>query len=183
MIHPEFFEHQGEQYALTHLQATQFSLLLQEHKNNPELEILIDIRYSNHCYSEGEPDIEGRECDFYDHNNWPRWFNPGRHETSLLLPGLVQEIHKKKCLFTGKHNWLVIEVQTLEGERVPFHVYFAIRKNKHVDNCLYITIESAYLKTRGDNSPHRHGSMDRTAFAMLARKTLAGQPVRRPRRR
>lgn len=182
MRHPDSFEHDGKTYDLLHLQPTQFSLTLQAHKDNPELVILVDLRYSNHCYTEGATDVGGREHDMLDHNDWPRWFCPGRHDTSLLLPDLVQELHKKKCLFTGKHNWLVVEIQTREGERVPFHVYFAIRKNKHLDNGLFVTIESAYLKTRGENSPHRHGGMDRTAFALLARKTLSGQGIKRPRR-
>jgi hypothetical protein len=89
-------------------------------------------------------------------------------------------MHTKKCLFTGKHNWLIVEIESNNSSSVPFHIYFTIRKNKRMENGLFIFIESAYRKTKGGNIPHRRGRMDRTAFAMLARKTLAGESVRRP---
>jgi len=183
MRHPPFFEHKGERYDLTHLQPIQVTLTLNAHKDNPELELVIDVKFSNHCYSEGEPKTAGTPHDLVDHNNWRRWFCPDRHASSLILPELITQFPTKKCLFTGKHNWLIIELTGENGEFHNFHVYFTLRKNTAVDNGLLLFIESAYKKTKGDNSPKRRGRMDRTAFAMLARKTLEGKSVRRPLKR
>lgn len=183
MIHPPFYEHGGNRYDLSHLQPTQVNVTIQAHKTNPELELLLDVRFTNHCFSEGEPKTAGLPHDFVDHNCKPRWFCPDRHSDSLLLPELINQLPTKQCLFTGKHNWLVIEMKGSNGVFVPYHVYFTLKNNQDIDNGLKLFIESAYKKTKGDNSPKRRGSMDRTAFAMLARKTLAGEKVKRPRRR
>lgn len=183
MNHPPYFEHGGSRYDLAHLQPTLVNVTLQPHKENPKLELMLDVRFTNHCYSEGAPKIAGTAHDFLDHNGWPRWFCPARHADSLLLPDLIAQLPTKKCQFTGKHNWLVIELMGDAGVFVPYHVYFTLKNTPNVENGLKLFIESAYKKTKGDNSPKRRGSMDRTAFAMLARKTLAGEKVKRPRGR
>ncbi|MFK5950944.1 MAG: hypothetical protein QM500_19505 [Methylococcales bacterium] len=182
MNHPPFLEHNGKQYTLNHLEDTQIELTLQAHKTNPELELTIQLSYTNHCYTQGTTE-NSEPHDMEDHNGWPRWFNLERYETSLLLPEFVKQIHKKKCLFTGKQNWLVIELKESSGISVPFYLVFSLWNNKEVENGLHLNIVSAYKKTEGDNAPHRGGSMDRVAFAMLARKTLEGKSVKRPRRR
>ena len=186
MIHPDEYNHGGEIYDLSHLKPVEVNITLSAHGNNPELAIVLNVRYSNHCYSEGEAAIAGQAHDFVDHNDWPRWFSVERHKSSLMLSDLIQQIHTKKAHFTGKQNWLVIELQEEQDSVIiPFYLYFTIRKNKgkDVENGLLLDVVSAYMKTKGDNSPHRRGSMDRTAFAMLARKTLAGDAVGQPRRR
>ena len=184
MILPNEYNHGGVSYDLSHLQPTQVNITLDARGKNQELAIILNVRYSCHCYSEGEPPIAGQAHDFLDHNDWRRWFSPDRHESSLMLPELIQQIHTKKAHFTGKQNWLVIELQEEQDSVIiPFYLYFSIRKNKDVENGLLLDVVSAYMKTKGDNSPHRRGSMDRTAFAMLARKILAGKKVRQPKRR
>lgn len=185
MWHPPFFEHGGVKYDLAHLHPLQVNLALNAHKENPELELLLDVKFSNHCYTTGKPKVAGTPHDLLDHNNWQRWFCHDRYQSSLMVPDLVRQIHTKRCNFTGpeKRNWIVIEHRGSDGVFVPFYLVFSIWKNKAKDNALKLNIVSAYEKTEGDNAPHRGGGMDRIAFAMLARKTLAGEVVRRPKRR
>lgn len=180
MRHPLYFEHERVRYDLTHLQPKRVSVVLKAHKNNPELNLMIDIKFSSHCFSEGKPKTTGTLHDFKDHNKWPRWFCPKRHATSLILPELITQLPKKKCFFTGKDNWLIIELIGENGESNKFYIYFTLRKNVDIENGVLLFIESAYEKTKGDNFPKRSRSMDRTNFAMLARKKLAGKSVRRP---
>lgn len=181
MKHPPLHLHHGTPYDLRHLSPCLVSMLIKEDGNYPEIQLEMDVKYTNHCYSEGKPKIAGAPSDLTDHHNQPRWFCPYRHETSLLLPQLITNLPDRKCLFTGKTNWLVIELLGRNGIQTPFHVYFTLKKKKTaIKNSLSLFIESAYMKDTGDNSPKRRGSLDRIRFAMLARKTIAGESVRRP---
>lgn len=71
---PRFFEHKGEQYDRIHLQPTQLTLMLSAHKDNPELELLLEVNFSTHCYSEGTPKVVRTSLDLLENNNWQRWF-------------------------------------------------------------------------------------------------------------
>jgi hypothetical protein len=183
LTHPPHFTYERIQYDLSHLQAAKFCLTIQAHGSNPELEIFIYLEFTNHCYTTGTPKVADTPHDLVDHNNWPRWFDPDRHETSLILPNFVRQLHKKKCFFTRNQNWLIIELQGESGSSIPFYLVFSAWKIKDQDNGLHLRIVSAYKKTEGENAPHRGSNLDRTSFAMLARKTLAGESVKRYRRR
>jgi len=180
MEHETPFTYDEKEYDLSHLQPIEFDITLKAHKTNPELKILINVVFSNHCYTEGVTTVSNASHNFLDHNNQRRWFSPARHESSGMLPGLVKQLHTKKCCFTGRTNWLIIELQGSDGKDIPFHVFFSIWKNKKIGNSLCLCIDSAYFKTKGDNSPTRRNKMDRISFAMLARKTLQGKPIKRP---
>lgn len=187
MEHPPFFVHKDERYDLTHLRPFMFNLTLQAHKSNPELEISLRVEFTNHCYTEGAAqdvtELNGVTYDEVDHYEWPRWYNTERYNTSLLLPDFVRQIHTKKCLFTKRQNWLIIELEEENGTIVPFYLIFSIWAHKNQENSLGLRIVSAYKKTKEDNAPKRGHGMDRISFAMLARKTLANVPIKRPRRR
>jgi hypothetical protein len=180
MRHPPNLKHAGIEYDLSHLQQSQVTVTLASHNKNPEIELLLDVRFSNHCYSEGDPKTAGHPHDLLDHNNKPRWFCPDRHRMSLQLPDIIQALHTKKCLFTGKNNWLVVESQNALGTTVNYHVYFNLKKHREIENSLIMYVESAYEKTKGNNAPKRGRGHDRIGFPMLARKTLADKSIKRP---
>ena len=180
MKHPPHFEHEGIRYNLDHLQPLQHTVTLSAHNGNPELILLLDVKFSNHCYSEGAPQTPNDPPSFVDHNKKPRWFCPVRHQMSLKLPNIIQEIHTRKCLFTGKHNWLVVESQNAYGTITKYHVYFKLKKHNTNKDALVMYVESAYEKTKGNNTPKRGKGHDRIGFPMLARKTLSGAPIKRP---
>ena len=134
MRHPENFTHEGIQYDLAHLQPSIVTITLAAHNKKPELQLLLDVKFSNHCYSEGTPKTTGEPHHFCDHNNRPRWFCPLRHQMPYELPKIIEEIHTKKCLFTGKHNWLVVESRNASGTIINYHVYFTLKQHRENKN-------------------------------------------------
>ena len=186
MNHPDFFTYDDTQFDLSHLGVLELSLTLQQHNTNPELELLLRIEFTNHCYTEGAAEgiteIDGITHHTVDHNGWPRWYDAERHTTSLLLPDFVKQIHKKKCQFAKDQNWLIIELEEDDGTIVPFYIVFSIWKHKWRENSLGLRVISAYKKTKGDNTRKRSGNMASVSFAMLARKTLAGEAIKSPRK-
>ena len=163
MKHETPFTYDEKEYVLSHLQPMEFDITLKAHNANPKLDIAINVVFSNHCYTEGVTTLSDASHDFVDHNSQRRWFSPERHKSSEILPELVKQLHTRKCCFTGRNNWLIIELQGSDGKDIPFHIFFSIWKNKEKGNSLCLRIDSAYFKTKGDNSPTRRRSEEHTS--------------------
>lgn len=181
MKHPKKIIIDGKEFELIHLFPTDVNITLREDKTNPELELLLTIFYSNHCYTEGLKENEIKpDTILKDHNGNDRKFCIRRYNMSLRLPKLILMIHTKKCLFTRKQNWLIIEDTDETGERVKYHIYFSLKKHHKHNNGLVMRIESAFIKDRGENTPRRGKGHERINFSKLARKKLANETIKIP---
>lgn len=181
MNHPKILNINGQIFELKHLFPTDINLTLREDKTNPELDIKLTIFYSNHCYTEGIKDNDVKpEKILKDHNGNERKFCVRRYNMSLRLPDLILVVHTKKCLFTNRQNWLIVEDTDETGQRVKYHIYFSLKKHRKNKNGLIMRIESAFIKDRGANTPKRGAGHDRIHFAKLARKKLSNDTIKRP---
>lgn len=182
--HPKTIVVDGESFDLMHLFPWEVKLNIPAKDKHPELEATVFFRFSNHCYTESVPP---NECDptplIKDHNGFRRQFCKKRYSHSIGLRDILEAIHTRKCLFTGRNNWLIIELKNDNGNTVNYHVYFSIKRHRTQNNAVIIWIESAYIKDKGTNAPKRGYGHDRIHFAMLVRKILKGEPIRRPPKR
>ncbi|MFK5912932.1 MAG: hypothetical protein QM484_01040 [Woeseiaceae bacterium] len=171
----------GVEYKFNHLMPLDLSINLEAHNKNSELTVSLTFFFSNHCYTEGVKENEDISEQFLllDHNQNQRKFCINRYQMSLQLPELLKQLHTKKCFFTGRQNWLVIEVLNNSGENIFYHVFFNIKKHKRKKNGLFIEIQSAYIKEKGENTPTRRKN-ERMSFAMIARKIITGKPIKSP---
>lgn len=178
-LHPGCIEFEGANYDLSHMSPWTTELDIQAKGNNPAMKLEVTFRFTNHCYTEGiaESDIDPVPL-LLDHNGNRRRFCPIRHDRSLGLRDILKEIHKQKCLFAGRRNWLVIELIDEGGKTLHYHIYLSIKVHSERGDALAIWIESAFVEDRGRNIPKRGGRHKRISFAMLARKTLLGQPIK-----
>ena len=168
---------------LGHLNPLDIQVKIEAYNNHPPMNITLTFFFTNHCYTEGVKDNENVPPHMLleDHNGNPRKFCYDRYHMSLRLPDMLRQIHDKKCMFTGKQNWLVIQIEDSGGKPQEYHIYFNLKKHRRNKNGLFITIQSAYFKTKGNNTPKRKRH-DRINFAMLARRTLADKSIIRPRK-
>lgn len=171
---------EGIDYDLSHFQPWSTKIIIPEKDHHPELALKIEFLFSNHCYTEGLKDHEPDSVPLLkDPRGNRRRFCPNRYEHSLMLRDILQDISKYKCLFTGRDNWLLIEVKNEKGELLNYHVYLSIKPH-HSNGGLFIRVVSAYIKDKGNNKPKRKGRHDRISFCILARKVINGEPVKRP---
>lgn len=171
---------EGTDYDLSHFQPWSIEIIIPEKDHHPELALKIEFRFSNHCYTEElkdhEPDSTPSLTDQYGNR---RRFCPVRYKHSLKLRDILQDINTYKCLFTGRSNWLIIEVENEKGEWLNYHVYLLIKPHRS-NGGLFIRVVSAYIKDKGNNQPKRKSRHNRISFCILARKMINGEPVRRP---
>jgi hypothetical protein len=163
--------------------------------------LMVNVEYSSHCVSRGPK--QNQEIDFHaigvermviDHRRVRREFKECRHHLSFLLPGIISTFRDRKCFFTGRENFLTLEL----GEILPgypkdtkYEVYFNVRKGDG-NNVLKLYVESAYVRDLdADNAPVNFKQTDKiTAWKLLLKKSrdepvrgATGQGLQRNRRR
>jgi hypothetical protein len=160
-------------YDLSHLKPFTLSVTPKS-DNAPTFKVLVS--FGHHTFtrelSEGDPP----EMKF-SHGSDDRCFCPVRHEHSLALPRIVNEGASGRAYFSQTRNFLLVE--NLPGVEGPYAVFFNIEKAKNlkgVDASLFIV--SAYAKP--SLPPKR--KLPAITFATLVSKTVAREPVRRPKK-
>ncbi|MFP4893698.1 hypothetical protein [Paraburkholderia sp. EG304] len=128
-------------------------------------------------------EVLGDARTIFDHRNVARAFCPDRHRWSLKLPAIIAQLAERRCYFTGRSNWLVIEDIDDRGETVEYEVFFRLRRAAAAQ--LRLVIESAYVRTPG--SPQAAGKPDIprnrrsiVRFRVMAAEILRGESIRDP---
>jgi len=113
----------GACYSLIHLQDVEYHFRIPSSGKYPELEIILIVRFSSHCVSWGprrgekiDFGIHGEDRRIIDENGVHRCFDEARYLLSLHLPGIFKTFVERDCLFTGRRNWLVVEVLDSDGD-------------------------------------------------------------------
>lgn len=141
----------------------------------------VQIEYSSHCISRGPKKDQaldfqtlGYEYMVIDHRQVRRAFHPERHALSFLLPGVIATFADRRCFFTGKDNFLTLELGTaMPGYPAgsKYEVYFNVRKGE-AKNTLRMYVESAYVRDEdADNAPVNFKKADKiTAWKLFLNK-------------
>jgi hypothetical protein len=106
-----------------------------------------------------------------------RCFCPDRHGYSLQLPTIVRQGVFGRAYFSQGQNFLLVE--SLPGLSGPYAVFFNVKPAKMpgVDAAMFIV--SAYEKP---GLPPK-SRLPAITFPTLISKTIAGQPIKRPKRK
>lgn len=143
-------------------------------------DLMVDIKFTNHCFSFGDEDTEVDEGELYDHNGRRRIFCPQRYRLSLELPNILQEMNHPKVKVwqtTARRNWThVIQVDDSSlPYKGPYYIFFELRKAKqNEEDDLKLTVESAYHGQETYDPPSLLGKM---GFQLLCGKVYLGQRV------
>jgi len=173
--------------SLTHLQDTEYRLRIPASGKYPELAIVLFVIFSSHCISWG-PSL-GEQVDFsvmgedrriIDEQGIHRCFDPIRYALSLHLPRIFKTFAERECLFTGRRNWLTVEVLDAAGKPQEYEIFFRIfRQSSRV---LRIFVDSAYVRDphRSYKQPTPPMRRAKISAKVLMAKTLRGESVKRP---
>lgn len=187
-----FIEIDGRRYSLSHLQDCSQPLHLPASDKKPAINTHLYIQYSSHCVSVGPKNngtfdfsTIGQDKMIQDHRGIQRRFCPDRYELSKQLPSIFKSILDKKCVFTGKHNWLVIELVCEHGVTREYEIYFTARKSDKPKSGIRVVVESAYIRDaemvsrRPKNFKRQQKIKGTTLFAKIHR----GEPTKPPPKR
>ena len=125
-------------------------------------------------------DTHGIERIIIDEKGVYRSFCEDRYALSHLLPDAFKSLHTKKCFFTGRENWLTIEMTNQTGQKVEYEIFFNI--GKRPDGNLKVFVESAYIRSdeyaavRPQNISRKNIIKGTTLLA----KKLRNEPIRHP---
>ncbi|MEQ4502338.1 hypothetical protein [Pseudomonas sp.] len=170
------------------MRGTSFQIDIPSAAGQPRVLLTVNVEFSSHCVSRGPK--EGDHIDFHlagvermviDHRRIKREFKEDRHALSFLPPEIVRTFKDRRCFFTGKENFLTLEL----GEILPgydahtkYEIYFNVRKDDH-KNTVKLFIESVYVRDEhAENEPVNFKKEDKITAWKLFLKRARGQPVR-----
>jgi len=182
-----FIEVDGNRYDLSHLQDATYNFTIEATEQYDELNFNVLVQYGSHCVSWG-PD-EGQLIDFsvhgqdkiiIDETGIHRCFSDDRHTLSLNLPDVFRTIINRRCYFTGRQNWLTIEVLGAGGTMKDYEIFFNL--SRWSSGMLRLYVESAYVRTqRGlSNKPSHFRKNGKVYAKTLFSKKLRKKPLRQP---
>jgi hypothetical protein len=157
----------GQAIAFEHLEPFQVGMASQARPDG----ILIDVRFSNHCFSETF-DAGRHVAPVVDIWDGPRRrvFSPVRYDQSIALPDLVRALPTAHVFQTPETNF----VRIAGGD---YRMFFRVKKAATGENHdLKLFIESAYSPEAGQALATAH--MSKVRFAVLVDKTLRGEKLK-----
>lgn len=172
------FKHNGIEYDLSHIHPSSIQYVQPEKGGNPARVYKVDVCYSLHCFSKGKSLTEMNDplLDYSDAKE-TRGFDFFRYDLSKQLPTIIKNLNLKKCMFTGRGNFFIIEVVTPSGTKEDYEVYFDVMRGK-VPGVLHLLVQSAFVAAP-ENRNKRRATKKVALYIILANK-LAGKLIKIP---
>ena len=164
---PEIIHH-GKRYSLHHLTDASHAFSWQA-KSGETCNFVLEIRYSNHCYSDAKLPLT-LGCATVPDRGTQRVFCPSRYAQSFKLPIMFSNLANRPTTRVGvlRQNFNVFEIQT---DGMLYYAFFSLRPFKDESanrGRLNLFVESAY--ERPDKVPSRR----KIPFGMLAESVASG---------
>ncbi len=177
-----FIDVSGARYDITHLRVFRFKFSIPATDSRPEIQAEMEVKFSSHCVSIGPKKNEnfdfekiGADHMIVDGSGIKRRFCPDRHELSHQLRDIIKSLPDgKKCYFTGRENWITVEVFGAGGTQRFYDIYFKLKRKPAND--LFMYLESAFIRDQGKRISKRKTIGSR----VLLGKTLRGEPIKPP---
>jgi hypothetical protein len=170
------FLHRNIAYDLLHLHPHSLRYEQPAKCDKPALTYTVEVSFSLHCFTRGNR--EGEQPDpelLYSDSRETRIFDFQRHELSKQLPGIVQNLPRRKCYNTGKGNFFTVELVGDQGQQIEYDIFFAASRSTRKGLVLFV--QSAYVRDG------QHGSRPQAkpiGFNVILYNTLNNRPIRVP---
>jgi len=161
----------GAPVGFAHLEPFQMSVVTEGRPGGA----VIDVRFSNHCFSEGyDAALHANPVDVWDRGR-RRVFDQARYDLSLGLPAILAALANSHVYQTPEANF--VRIATLDGAAGEYRVYFNLRRAPvGSGHDLSLFVESAY---RPDLAMAlKPARMTKVRFKLLADKVLRGESLR-----
>jgi len=123
----------------------------------------------------------GEDRRITDERGVHRCFDETRHSHSTNLVRIFGTLTDRQCIFTGSGNFVTAEIMEIDGEGLPYEVYFRIARQG--STMVRIYVQSAYVRDTNisPNRPSFQRRHEGVSGRVLLAKTLRGEPVARQR--
>ena len=173
------FVYKGKRYELSHLDP--YIWLLDQEKNgkHPARQYRFNIIFSLHCFTKQLPLNEpiADSSLLYRSRKEVRQFCFERYELSKQLPEIINNINKKPCWHTNHGHFFTIEIQSKEGTKSEYEIYFDVYKSGK--GWLTLIVKSAYLRDEAHRTSQ--SKKRKIRFSVIARTRFENKKLRRPR--
>lgn len=140
-----------------------------------ETPLRIQVKYSNHCFTETFVDSEHDPAlQIMDHKT-KRAFCSIRYEHSQRLPAMVSALPGAKVHQTSELRNYVYATAIESSDGALYEMYFTLKKTKGEGADLGLSVESAYPVKTATPQLARPSAI---RFKVLAKRVFEGQPIR-----
>ena len=163
------FIYSNKEYDISHLHP--FQLQLGGYKFN--------VLFSMHCFTRKplNNEVYDETLSYQGPNEKDRVFCFDRYDLSQQLPNIIRSLEKRPCWHTHHGSFFTIELQSSEGERQEYEVYFEVFKSKN--GWMTIQIKSAYIRDNYHQTTQPRKRKIR--FGVIAKNRASGKKLRPPR--
>lgn len=161
---------QGVTYDFSHLVPLTIDVTVAKGKKD-ERTFKVLVNFGCHCFTE-EHDPARHTPDYrYHHDGELRAFCHARYARSQALPGVIQGAARRPVFITRQNNYMMIEMITDAGVKVPYTIFFSVERGKKGVADVVMTVVSAYDK------PGLVDKASKIGFGTLVAKTYKGEKV------
>lgn len=171
----------GVRYDLNHLHPYICEVVIpgkektDKHPAVPERKIRVNVSFGLHCFARDPLPSERVSDDcWYQDNRERRVFCQIRWELSKQLPGIIATLAKRRCMHTGREEFVTLEVP-YQGRTLEYAVFFTVTKAGRADRAdLNLFVNSAHERY----DPLKYTKPIKFHFILLNR--LQGKPIKPP---
>lgn len=163
-----------QEYTLDHLHPYLWEITVPATSKHPARSLQVRVSYSLHCFTRSSKEGEIVPGDaWYSDNRESRVFDVLRWELSKYLPEIIATLEKRRCLHTGREEFVTVEV--LHEERtLDYAVFFTVTKGKKSGADLNLFVNSAH--ERAESIQHKKP----IRFHVILLNRYMGKPIKPP---
>ena len=129
----EPFLHQNVAYDLSHLHPRNITYEQPSDAGKPLRRYAVEVRFSLHCVTRGIEENERSDRNLlYSDSRETRVFDFQRYELSKQLPGVVQDLPRRKCYNTGKRSFFTVVTVGDHGQVAEYDVFFEASRSTRI---------------------------------------------------
>ncbi|MCK0769365.1 hypothetical protein [Chromohalobacter canadensis] len=165
----------GEVFDLSHLHPYETEYVVPAKGSNPERRFKVSVSFGLHCFTKTSDDVAAVPDDgWYADNRERRAFCHERWKLSKMLPGIIETLDSRKCLHTGREEFITIEV-VVDGRQFDYAVFFLVTKGGKSGADLNLFVISAHERYNAlrYKKPIR--------FHVILMNRYQGKPIKVPR--
>jgi hypothetical protein len=166
----------GECYDLSHLHPHTCRYQQPAKGDKPARTYTVDVIFSLHCFTRGLFDnetVDDAMC--YADDRETRRFDFERYELSKQLPGIIEELGKRKCYHTGHDNFFSVALIDANGQSVEYDIFFTASRSSR-KGVVNLYVQSAYKRdVEHGNRPRMKSPI---GFYVILFNVLNNRPIK-----